>query len=181
MGFLVLSGRIWLAAFDASLCSLWAVCKELVLVSYTASHPANNPTVLVTLIDNAAAWLKVTFRGHSEQSPSVCIPHLHFRSTDNPNELSRRFLTAVNDHCPEVAQHVYAKVTALHARWKETLAYPDEWVAFRSFLKIFSSFNPHHTSTWWEEADLRELDVFVLSRFALHFLDGCHTDEANDS
>ncbi|XP_055333990.1 uncharacterized protein LOC129585368 [Paramacrobiotus metropolitanus] len=155
---------------------LWALCNALILVNYSASHPADNTVLLLELFENAHVWLRdVNFGGSRQCSElGVDIPYLHFRSTDTADEQSRRLMTAVNDNCPAVTPEVYAKVTAMHAHWRETLAYPDapEWGAVRAFCKLFSSFGPDHTSSWWDGADLRELDVSALSRCALHFLDG---------
>ncbi|XP_055354658.1 uncharacterized protein LOC129600227 [Paramacrobiotus metropolitanus] len=106
----------------------------------------------------------------------VVIPFLRFRCTETPGEHCRRFMSAVNDHCPEVNQGVYKKVTGVHVRWVRTLAYPEQWTGIRQFLQVFSGCSADGTAQRWDDADLRKINVAVLSRLALHMLDGYFAD-----
>ncbi|XP_055353579.1 uncharacterized protein LOC129599380 [Paramacrobiotus metropolitanus] len=170
----------WNGAENYSCCTvewLMRVCQHLVLLNYTASDRKGDEShvnMFRTAFDSPWPEFDAEIvRYKSDAQLNVVIPVLRFRSTEAAAERRQRFLATVNKHCPVVSQQVYEKVAAAHARWVETLVYPDEWSDIRRFLQLFS--DPPEAQQW-EEVDLKELDVATLSRLALHLLDGYYKD-----
>ncbi|XP_055356870.1 uncharacterized protein LOC129601974 [Paramacrobiotus metropolitanus] len=68
---------------------------------------------------------------------------------------------------PPLTDDVYAKVTAVHARWVRNLQYPAEWDRIRAYLTVFSGFHADGTPKGWNDVDLRTEDVRTWSRLAV--------------
>ncbi|XP_055354646.1 uncharacterized protein LOC129600219 [Paramacrobiotus metropolitanus] len=158
--------------------SQWmGVCQQLLLINYTTSLPTGLHSLLDLLFgpdaskttwedggDVAARWME-------RDTLTITIPFLRFHCTETGKEQRGRFIAAVNDHCPAVSQGITAKVTKMLARWVQTLVYPDQWTGICQFLILFSSVDPDGRPQRWDDVDLRQLDVTVLSRLAMHMLD----------
>ncbi|XP_055355894.1 uncharacterized protein LOC129601179 [Paramacrobiotus metropolitanus] len=155
-------------------------CRQLLLVNYTAALPTGwHRSLLDKLFCYGAGdrtWLEDGHRaeeGEYERGAHlpISIPFLRFHCTENAAEQCRRFIASVNDHCPAVRQQMIEKVTGVLARWVQTLAYPNQWTGIRMFLNLFSSIGPDGSPQSWDNADLRQLNVAMLSRLAMHILD----------
>ncbi|XP_055357578.1 uncharacterized protein LOC129602560 [Paramacrobiotus metropolitanus] len=101
----------------------------------------------------------------------MSIPFLRFFCTESAMEQCRRLIAAVNVHCPAVTGRMAEKVTGMHRRWLQTLAYPGQWTGIRIFLNLFSCVGPNGRPQSWDDVDLRQLNGAVLSRLAMHILD----------
>ncbi|XP_055350158.1 uncharacterized protein LOC129596810 isoform X2 [Paramacrobiotus metropolitanus] len=165
-----------------------SVCDELVLINYMASQAitesANQLLYECTGGDRPVPEMLRPERKRSFVDLGVTIPVLRFRSgipscREEAAEECRRFLVAANDSCPAVSQHVLQKVTALHARWVETLEY-HEWNGIRKFLTLLNSLRPTDTPRPWETMDLRQLDVSTLNNLTFAALHGCYKDEGDE-
>ncbi|XP_055354771.1 uncharacterized protein LOC129600311 [Paramacrobiotus metropolitanus] len=118
-------------------------------------------------------------RPDNDPSP-VIIPCLCFRSSQTPTEHMRILLEALNDQCPAVSQRVFKKVKTIHARWVQTVAYPDQWNSIALFLYLFNHLRPGDAPKEWDTLDLRQLDIAELSPITFAALDGCFNDEPDD-
>ncbi|XP_055354656.1 uncharacterized protein LOC129600225 [Paramacrobiotus metropolitanus] len=157
------------------------VCQQLLFVNYTAAIPTglHHKSILDALFYYGAAdrtWLEDGHRverGMHEQGAhlQIHIPVLRFHCTESAAEQCRRFIVAVNDNCPPVSQQMMEKVTGVLARWVQTLAYPGQWTGIRRFLNLFSNIGLNDHPQSWDDVDLRQLNVAVLSRLAMHILD----------
>ncbi|XP_055341995.1 uncharacterized protein LOC129590675 [Paramacrobiotus metropolitanus] len=78
-----------------------------------------------------------------------------------------KFMWALDSNFAPVADEVYVKVKNVHARWVRTLAFPQEWDTIRVYLSVFSGFHADGTPKFWNEIDLRLVDVYKLSRMAV--------------
>ncbi|XP_055331585.1 uncharacterized protein LOC129583688 [Paramacrobiotus metropolitanus] len=163
-----------------ALSALTTVCEEILLIDYTASDPRFLKLLVICLFNHTGApWpTNLTHEGDSigHSQPNVAIPFLRCSSTETAVERRRRFLAVVNDNCVAVNEEDYAKVTALHAGWLQTLAYPEEWTGIRMFLQLFCPFSTTDSAVCWDAVDLRELDVSSLNRLAIHILVACCED-----
>ncbi|XP_055357248.1 uncharacterized protein LOC129602276 [Paramacrobiotus metropolitanus] len=165
------------------LANLMPMCDQLLLVNYTASIPSAKNSLLTALHGFNVGVLTWLEDGHKIQGPeetsahlNVLIPFLRFRRTESTEEQCRRLVASVNENCPAVSPDVYAKVSGVHARWVRTLIYPGQWTGIRMFLDLFSSVRPDGQPQRWDEVDLRQIDVSLLSPLALHILDGYFAD-----
>ncbi|XP_055332881.1 uncharacterized protein LOC129584650 isoform X2 [Paramacrobiotus metropolitanus] len=73
---------------------------------------------------------------HDRGSRVVKIDRLLLRSTETIEQHVRLLLLAANNSYPLVNKFIYDKMTCIHKRWLQTLAYPEEWVAVRNFLNL---------------------------------------------
>ncbi|XP_055328182.1 uncharacterized protein LOC129581237 [Paramacrobiotus metropolitanus] len=156
------------------------VSQELLLINYTASNLTGTNSLLDSIFRiDGTAWPEVAAelrRFEDSTEWDVLIPLMRVCCTESAAEHCRRYVTALNENCPNVTQRARAKVTDMHGRWVRKLAYPTEWIHVRWFFALFSSFRSDHSSERWSRADLRELDVSTLSKVAVHILDGCYKD-----
>ncbi|XP_055345022.1 uncharacterized protein LOC129592901 isoform X2 [Paramacrobiotus metropolitanus] len=150
-----------------SLAELMTVCKDLVLVNYNAADAITLSAHEILFLDRATgkptsetAFLR---QDMLETRCDVFIPLLRFRSTETTVEQRRGFLAAANAHCPPVSTRVLAKVTAMHARWVQTLAYPDQWIRIRTFLRLFNEFSSNGHPQRWDAMDIRQLPIDIAS------------------
>ncbi|XP_055357457.1 uncharacterized protein LOC129602463 [Paramacrobiotus metropolitanus] len=155
-------------------------CQQLLLVNYTAAIPKGMHKSLLDKLFYFGAgdrtWLEDGHRveeGEYERGAHlpIRIPFLRFHSTESAVEQCRCLIAAVNDNCPAVSQPMLGKVTGVWARWVQTLTYPDQWTGIRMFLSLFNSIGPDGRHHSWDDDDLKQLNVAVLSRLAMHILD----------
>ncbi|XP_055330466.1 uncharacterized protein LOC129582867 [Paramacrobiotus metropolitanus] len=97
----------------------------------------------------------------------ITIPQLILQSSDGRYHMMRRFMWGLNDNFPPVTEDIYAKVTAVHARWVRNLWYPAEWDMIRGYLTIFSGFYTDGSPKSWDDVDLRTENVRTWSRMAV--------------
>ncbi|XP_055349213.1 uncharacterized protein LOC129596075 isoform X2 [Paramacrobiotus metropolitanus] len=98
----------------------------------------------------------------------ITIPKLLLPWNDDEMHMTSRFMCALNDHFPPVTPDMLAKVMAVHARWRRTLHYPDDWHAIRNYLRLFSGFESDGQAKAWNEVDLRCEDVSGWSTMAIY-------------
>ncbi|XP_055354762.1 uncharacterized protein LOC129600301 [Paramacrobiotus metropolitanus] len=162
------------------LSEVMTVCDQLVLINFTAVNFITGAALQIFTYDTVTSlpWFERAFlRRDTYNRPfQVTIPRLRFRYGEAAAEGVRILLAAANDQCPAVSQRVLDKVTAMHARWVLTLAYPDQWTEIRTFLQMFSSLRPDDAPQRWTTMDLRHLDIAALSRVTFAALDGCFED-----
>ncbi|XP_055350251.1 uncharacterized protein LOC129596876 [Paramacrobiotus metropolitanus] len=101
----------------------------------------------------------------------VTIPWLRFCCTETAAEKCQRFLAALNDSCPPVTQRVLNKVTAMHARWRQTLDTPYQRAGILGFLQMFNGVRGDGIPQCWDQIDLRQLDCTVLNKLTFAALD----------
>ncbi|XP_055350243.1 uncharacterized protein LOC129596870 [Paramacrobiotus metropolitanus] len=97
----------------------------------------------------------------------ITIPRLHFSCDKGWEHMASRFMWALDNNNPPITDDVYAKVAAVHTRWVDTLAYPEQWETVRSFLCMFSGFDMDGTPRQWDQVDLRDVNVKQFSRMVL--------------
>ncbi|XP_055337897.1 uncharacterized protein LOC129587945 [Paramacrobiotus metropolitanus] len=101
--------------------------------------------------------LQLTLEAHTLDIDKlqISIPRLLVRCSERRTHATPRVMQALSDYCPPVTEEMLAKVTAVHARWVRTLAYPEEWQAIRQYLVVFSGFHADGTLHMWDTVDLR--------------------------
>ncbi|XP_055356738.1 uncharacterized protein LOC129601853 [Paramacrobiotus metropolitanus] len=60
----------------------------------------------------------------------ICPPRLFCKWRDGWEHIFHRFMWAMDGSLPAATAHVYARVEVVRTRWRNTLAYPDEWQTF---------------------------------------------------
>ncbi|XP_055354662.1 uncharacterized protein LOC129600232 [Paramacrobiotus metropolitanus] len=161
--------------FEYHALSQWMrACQQLLLVNFAIPTGRDSSLLHARLFDKASdwTWLKDRHRMVSELHPGahlrIVIPFVRFYCTESVVEQCRRLIAALNNHCPTVTRRMTEKVTSMHGQWVRTLAYPDQWTGIRIFLNLASSIGGQQP---WDGVDLRQMDVAVLSRLAMHILD----------
>ncbi|XP_055339395.1 uncharacterized protein LOC129588981 [Paramacrobiotus metropolitanus] len=165
--------------FHCRLLTQWmTVCETLMLINYTASSEGTGYRSLwlysagLTQPAGEAAFLRNVDAGRLD----VTIPFVRFVGTQTSAELCQRFISAANNSCPAVAQRTLEKVTAIHARWVQTLDYPGQWVGIRDLFQMFNGTHPDGRPQRWDVVDLRQLDVSVLNQLTFAALDVYYND-----
>ncbi|XP_055353412.1 uncharacterized protein LOC129599251 isoform X2 [Paramacrobiotus metropolitanus] len=164
-----------------SLSPMMSVCEELVLSNYNAWEAILRSALEILHWDtgttSALPLSEMVFtRCEYDGRCDIIIPLLRFRAAQTAVEQSRLFLAAANQHCMPASQRVLGKVTAIHGRWVQTLAYPEEWISIRIFLKLFNSFHRNYHPQHWNTMDLRLLDVTTLTNVTFAVLDAFFED-----
>ncbi|XP_055355582.1 uncharacterized protein LOC129600930 isoform X2 [Paramacrobiotus metropolitanus] len=98
----------------------------------------------------------------------ITIPQLLLPCSDGKMHMTSRFMCALNDRFPPVTPEMLAKVTAVHARWQRTLDYPADWHTIRNYLLLYSGFHPDGRPKFWDDVDLRYVDVSTWSKMAVY-------------
>ncbi|XP_055336869.1 uncharacterized protein LOC129587255 [Paramacrobiotus metropolitanus] len=97
----------------------------------------------------------------------IAIPRVRLPWRQGYEPVLSRLMWAVNENCPPVAEAVYDKMKAVHARWVRTLVYPEEWETIRCFLHMYNGFSADGAMRTWTGVDLRAMDVGQLSKLAV--------------
>ncbi|XP_055350203.1 uncharacterized protein LOC129596852 [Paramacrobiotus metropolitanus] len=135
--------------------------------SYNAERtflPAHEQAFMQDLTEESAYELPI-------DQLRITIPRLLLRCDDDKMHIASRFMYALNDNFPAVTEEMLAKVTAVYARWVRTLDYPGDWQPIRSYLLMFSPFEPDGRPKTWAKVDMRLVDVRILSRMAIYGID----------
>ncbi|XP_055342007.1 uncharacterized protein LOC129590681 [Paramacrobiotus metropolitanus] len=174
--FVCFGATIWLTIYqDTSKCIVlhnWKLSNIFGLALTQSFNSRYNVFPLVPLPAHEVKWMKPPTQ-ESEihvleiDKIQVTIPKLVFDCSNDLVSMVCRFMWALDDNFPPVAEDVYAHVKSVHARWVQTIAYPHEWETIRAFLSVFSGFHADGTPRLWMETDLRLLDVCKPSRMAL--------------
>ncbi|XP_055334285.1 uncharacterized protein LOC129585579 isoform X2 [Paramacrobiotus metropolitanus] len=98
----------------------------------------------------------------------ITIPKLLLSCSNSEMGITSRFMCALNDNFPPVTPDMLAKVTAVHARWLRTLDYPDDWHTIRNYLLLYSGFHSDGRPKFWEEVDLRYVNISTWSKMAIY-------------
>ncbi|XP_055343668.1 uncharacterized protein LOC129591826 [Paramacrobiotus metropolitanus] len=149
-----------------------AVCDQLLVMNYSVQNVLNSGNFARDFPEHERCFL----RSKERIKLSVNIPHLRHRCTDAVDQMPRRFFIAANNNCPPIGQQVVAKIRAIHKRWVEHLDYPAGWLGIRDLLNICSGFLPDGSAHHWNNTDLRQLNVNVLTKLAMTTLDRCYVD-----
>ncbi|XP_055350193.1 uncharacterized protein LOC129596840 [Paramacrobiotus metropolitanus] len=159
------------------------VCDELVLINYMASRAITESAkqLLFDCTDGHPPTPEMLRpdRKRTLVDLGVAIPILRFRRGEAVEEQCRRFLAAANESCPAVSQQVQQKITALYARWVETLGDAD-WSGIRKFLTLLDNLHVTDTPRPWETMNLRQLDVSALNNLTFAALHGCYKDDGDE-
>ncbi|XP_055345421.1 uncharacterized protein LOC129593230 [Paramacrobiotus metropolitanus] len=159
---------------------LMAVCERLLIVHHNFSFAEaffRRPILCSGEPQMIPEPEKAFVRPYCPDKPGrvVRVNRLLLRSADSVDQHVRLLLLAANNACLLVSQCVIDKITYVHQRWRQTLAYPEDWVAVRNFLNLFSGFLSDGTPQRWDALDLRELDISALSKITLAAIDEIFT------
>ncbi|XP_055336897.1 uncharacterized protein LOC129587269 isoform X2 [Paramacrobiotus metropolitanus] len=159
------------------------LCRTLILHNYTLSrlfcHPISNVLHEVEdLVPLPAAEkqlvipLNVLMRDgqgslFTLNTTEVTLRRVMLPCVDGWEAAMSHFMRAIDAAFPAAGADVYKKVQAIHARWLDTLSYPDEWQRIRHLLSVFSGFQSDGTPLHWDNVDLRQLEIGQLSTMAL--------------
>ncbi|XP_055344502.1 uncharacterized protein LOC129592480 [Paramacrobiotus metropolitanus] len=156
-------------------------CEKIIVCNFPAWPVIATAAMEIMLRDATLpaaekAFLRDTKLFRQELKTDVIVPSVRFRSSDSPLDRWRCLLTAANATCTHVSQRIKDKVTSMHSRWVQMLAYPDEWTSIRILLRLFETFRPTDNPKRWDTMDLRQLDICACSQVTLKALDGCYKD-----
>ncbi|XP_055350280.1 uncharacterized protein LOC129596903 [Paramacrobiotus metropolitanus] len=167
--------------FECSYLPRWmSVCEKLVLLNYTTcDDTGTNSKLLVLFYECGLTWPdgeNAFMRDDDEGQLDIVIPFVRFRGTETAAEHCRRFIAAVSSSCPAVTEEIKEKITAVHARWLQTLAYPEQWAGIRGFFQMYNGFRHDGSRQRWDQVDLRQLDMSLLNHLTFAALDFYYKD-----